>query len=194
MENAENEYGLQDIEKIELCDLIAEAANFLTNNNNDAGQTYLSIAIAEGVITKTRTSIKKYVLKSYKSLLSSNNAIRIMNNPLYRMIYSNIDYEQTSDLLDYFENEKECIQTLKNFLNAKIEMPTASFTGIFTSTLIHIHNVNIDKINAIIDISKSVNNSPFKLTLPSHYTTPYNEEMVKDINDKINKVLIKEQN
>lgn len=191
IENLEIEYTLDDIENKELYELIADSINFLTNNNNQAGQDYISIAIAEGNIPKTRKPIKRFVLEAYNDLAKKNNIVRKMNSPLYRFIYSNIDREATQPLLEFFEDEKKCLDTLKKFLNSKIDLPIASFTGILTSALIHIHNVNIDKINNIVDMSQNLKNSPFSVTIPNSYTTPENHEFVNNIEKTISKVLIR---
>ena len=115
IENLENAYNIEDTENIELYELIAKAVNFLTDNKNETGERYLSIAITEEIIPKTQNNIKKFVLVSYKDLVKQNNSIRIMNNPLYRLINSNFDYNLTEPLLEYFEDEKKCLLTLKNF-------------------------------------------------------------------------------
>lgn len=193
IENLETEVNLENIENGELYELIANSINFLTQNNNEDGQDYLSISIAEGSIPKTSAPIKKFVLESYKDLLKKNNSVRKMNNPLYRLIYSQINYDIAQPLLEYFEDERKCLTTLKKFLNSKMELPKASFTGIFTSTIIHIHNVNIEKINKIIDMSQNLKNSPFSVTLPASYTTPDNHEFINNIETTISKVLVKEQ-
>lgn len=191
IENLENAYNIEDTENIELYELIAKAVNFLTDNKNETGERYLSIAITEEIIPKTQNNIKKFVLVSYKDLVKQNNSIRIMNNPLYRLINSNFDYNLTEPLLEYFEDEKKCLLTLKNFLNSKTKLPKASFVGVLTSTIIHIHNVNTDKINAIIDMENKLQNSPYNLTLPSSYTTPDNHEFVNNIEKTVSKYLVK---
>lgn len=189
--NIDIELNLEDIENMELYEVIAQSINFLKDNNNSAGHDYLAIATAEGIIPKTRPHIKKFVLESYKDLVKQNNSVTKMNNPLYRLIYSNFDYKLAEPLLDYFNDEKKCLETLKKFLNSKMVLPTASFTGVLTSTVIHIHNVNIDKINKIIDVSKNLQNGPFNVTLPDSYITPENHEFINTIEATVNKVLIK---
>lgn len=191
IQNLENECTVTDMENMELYNLVGVSVNFLNQMNNDAGEDYLSIAIAEGTIPKTRTPIKKFVLESYKDVLKKNYSVTKMNNPLYRLIYSNIDYDLAQPLLDYFEDEKQCLYTLKNFLECKASFPIVSFTGILTSTVIHIHNINIDKINTIIDISQNSKNSAFNVTLPDNYTTPYNHQFINEMDRIVNKFLVK---
>lgn len=193
IEKLEQEYKfkIDDIENKELYELLANSINFLSSNNNEAGQDYLSIAVAEGIIPETRTHIKKFVLQSYKLLLKQNNSVRKINNPVSKLIYSNLDYELAQPLFEYFEDEKKCLDTLKELLNAKIDIPSASFTGIFTSTLIHIHNVNIDKFNKIIDISQNLQKRSFSITLPDSYITPVHQELVNNIETTVSKILKK---
>lgn len=188
MENTEN---FENVENMELYELIANSSNLLKQNNNDAGEDYLSIAYAEGIIPKTRQPIKKFVLQAYNDILKKNNQVRIMNNPLYRLIYTNMDYDLAKPLLEYFEDERKCLDALKKFLNSNLSIPVSSFSGVLTSTLIHIHNINIDKINNIIDISKKLKNNPFRITIPDDYATPYKHEFVNEIESTISKVLIK---
>ena len=188
MDSIEN---LENIENMELYNLIANSANLLKQNNNEVGEDYLSIAFAEGIIPKTRVPIKEFVLKSYNDLSKKNNHVRRLNNPFYRLLYSNLDYDLAGPLLEYFEDERKCLDTLKNFLNSKLSIPVSSFSGVFTSTLIHIHNINIDKINNIIDLTQNLKNSPFSITLPNDCTVPYKHEFVNEIESTISKILIK---
>lgn len=167
---------------------IEESVNYLKSQDNEIGEYFISSSITEKIIPGTYRPIKAFIKPIYKDLVKSNNTITIMNLPSYRKLYPDIDYDTINPLLDYFEDERKCLISIKRFLNSKIDLPTASYTGIFLTTLCNIHNINTDKINRLNNLNQ---NGPYTFYLPESLTLPENQSLVNNIDTSINKLLIK---
>ena len=176
---------------MDVFDIVQDSVDYLKNTDNILWEFFLNSSITEEMIPDTYKAIKKYVLKFYNNLNSSNNSIRLIKTPLLKMSSSIIDTHSIEPLLNYFKYEKECLINIKKFLNSNYDLPLASYTGIFTATVVGIHAENDDKLNRIIEIAKSAKNSAFGVQIPNECLNPVNTELLCNINTTLNKTLIK---
>lgn len=168
---------------------VQESVDYLKDNNNVLGEFFITSAITEEMIPATQKEIKKFVLRFYNILNSSNNRIRLVKIPLLKK--SSMDIEPVNPLLDYFSLEKECLRNLKKFIKSNYDLPLASYTGIFTTAIINMHNKNDDKLNRMVEISKISNNSPFCVQIPNECLTPSDVKLLDNINATVKELIKK---
>ena len=176
---------------MDIFEVLQSSVDYLKENDNDLWEFFITASVTEEMIPDTYKAIKKYVLKFYNTVDSSNKTIRLIKIPLLKRVSPMVNNDKIEPLLDYFKQEKESLISLKKFLNSNYKLPLASYTGIFATAIIEIHTKNSDKLNKIIDIAKLSSESNFNVQLPDNCLTPTNQELVCNIHETINKILIK---
>jgi len=169
-------------------ELIEKTVGYMQTTDNELWSYMVTSAVTEEIIPNTHKPIKNFVYPIYKKLVKADNYIL---NPIYKILYPRTLFENASELLDYFKLEKECLITLKSFLNSNIDLPTAAYTGLFVTTIMDAHNINSDKYYEIAKMCQETNNNAYSVYIPDNYTKPVNLELVTDINTTVTKLLQK---
>ena len=114
---------------MDIFEVLQNSVDYLKINDNNLWEFFITSSVTEDMIPDTYKAIKKYVLKFYDSLNSSNSNIRLIKIPLLKRVSPIIDNDSINPLLEYFKQEKECLISLKKFFRC---FPDAPERGIIT--------------------------------------------------------------
>lgn len=176
--------------------ILTEAIEYLQVASEDvAWERFSSFGVTELMIPKTSKEIKKYVLKIYNPLLTSNTKMRLIGLPAAEPVTSILDKNIFNGYETYYSKEKECLTVMKKVLNSNVRtftgnIPKCSGCGIILNSLYLFHLENQERLTLAVNYSESLYKG-FDVIFDEERITATGNVFVKKLTIKFNEELKK---